>query len=143
MAEPYDTYRFQYENAATSVYQKFGYLKSDFYDLYDKLTTEGNPLSGLKCYEIRTEFGAMQGTWGLGTSTYPGRLLQILDYFAANIGGGDVTMSSILSAMMGATYEELTQFMGITQAYKVAVWDAPFNEEFYAALARGFKVWGA
>ena len=51
-------------------------------------------------------------------------------------------MADILTAMMSATFEELTKFMGITQAYKVAVWDAPFNEEFYAALARGFKTWG-
>lgn len=143
MAEPYDTYRYQYENAATSVYQKFGRISSDFFDLYEKLTTEGNPISGLKCYEIRTEWAAMQGSWGLGTSTYPGRLLQILDYFADNIGGGGVDMASILTAMLAATAEEITQFMGITQAFKVAVWDAPFNEEYYAALARGFKKWGA
>ncbi len=58
-------------------------------------------------------------------------------------GGGEVTMAAILSEMMAASFEELTSFMGITQAYKVAVWDAPFNEEFYAALAREFKTWGA
>jgi len=57
--------------------------------------------------------------------------------------GGGVTMADILSEMLSASFEELTSFMGITQAYKVAVWDAPFNEEFYAALARGFKTWGA
>ncbi len=57
--------------------------------------------------------------------------------------GAEVTMSGILAAMQSASFEELTSFMGITQAYKVAVWDAPFNEEFYAALARGFKTWGA
>lgn len=56
---------------------------------------------------------------------------------------GSVDMDSILTAMTTASFEQLTSFMGITQAYKTAVWDAPFNEEYYAALARGFKTWGA
>ena len=58
-------------------------------------------------------------------------------------GGGGVDMDQILTAMVSASFEQLTSFMGITQAYKTAVWDAPFNEEYYAALARGFKTWGA
>lgn len=57
--------------------------------------------------------------------------------------GSSVDMDSILSAMTTASFEQLTSFMGLTQAYKVAVWDAPFFEEYYAALARGFKTWGA
>lgn len=56
--------------------------------------------------------------------------------------GGGATMDDILNAMLAATFDQLTSFMGITQAYKVAVWDAPFNEEYYAALARGFRQWG-
>lgn len=63
-------------------------------------------------------------------------------WYLENCAGG-ADMADILTAMMSATFEELTEFMGITQAYKVAVWDAPFNQEFYAALARGFKTWGA
>jgi len=58
-------------------------------------------------------------------------------------GGGGVDMDQILSAMVQSSFAQLTSFMGITQAYKTAVWDAPFNEEYYAALARGFKTWGA
>ena len=77
--------------------------------------------------------------WPSSTSWRKDMLYWIND----NIGGsGGGTMADILSAMMSASYEELTQFMGITQAYKVAVWDAPFNEEYFAALARGFKTWG-
>jgi len=55
----------------------------------------------------------------------------------------EITMDQILTSMTAASFEQLTAFMGITQAYKTAVWDAPFNEEYYAALARGFKTWGA
>jgi len=53
--------------------------------------------------------------------------------------GVDVTMPAILSAMVGAEYEELQQFIGIVDAYRVALWNEWFNIEYYAALARGFK----
>ncbi len=94
-------------------------------------------------YSLKTEFSAVRGNWGGGSSTFGGRLLAMFDYLNDGMGGGDVDMASILTAMMAATAEEIVEFMGITQAYKVAVWDAPFNEEFYAALAREFKTWGA
>ena len=142
MAEPWDTYRWQLDNAFTSMYQQFGGLKDETFDLYQALQAEGNPTSGLEAYAMHTRINNIRTRWGLGSSTFPGRLNTCLDYLYANIGGGDVTMAMILTALMSATYEEITEFMGITQAYKVAVWDAPFNEEFYAALARGFKTWG-
>jgi len=49
-----------------------------------------------------------------------------------------VTMDAILTAMATASFDELRTFMGVTDAYKAAVWNAPFNAEYYAALARGF-----
>jgi len=61
----------------------------------------------------------------------------------ATMYSAEITMDAILTSMTAASFEQLTSFMGITQAYKTAVWDAPFNEEYYAALARGFKTWGA
>ena len=63
-------------------------------------------------------------------------------YWAAQPPDGEaVTMAGILSAMLGAKFDELQQFIGIEDAYRCALWDAPFNAEFYAALARGFKKW--
>lgn len=61
-------------------------------------------------------------------------------WYLDNCAGAD--MDSILNAMLSASQEEFTKFIGIVDAYRVALWDAPFNEEFYAALARGFKTWG-
>jgi len=52
-----------------------------------------------------------------------------------------VTMDSIINAMLAATSSQLQKFIGIEDAYRCALWDAPFNEDFYAALARGFKKW--
>lgn len=59
-------------------------------------------------------------------------------YFAGQ-GGASITMADILNAMLQAEYDELTQFVGIEDAYRSAIWDQPFNAEFYAALARGFR----
>ncbi len=50
----------------------------------------------------------------------------------------EVTMGGILSAMITATFGDLQTFVGLVDAYRVALWNEPFNAEFYAALARGF-----
>ena len=53
-------------------------------------------------------------------------------------GNGEVTMDAILTAMITADFEQLQKFVGIEDAYRVSLWNEPFNSEFYAALARGF-----
>lgn len=62
-----------------------------------------------------------------------------LYYHTVESGAAD--MDSILNAMLGATFAQLQQFIGIEDAYRVALWNAPFNADFYAALARGFVSW--
>jgi len=143
MAEPYDTLRFNIVSRITDMYSNWNGVVDECYDLQQALFADGNVDSSWACSDFRIDLGAVRNNWGGGSSTLGGRLLSMFDYLNDNIGGGDVTMASILTAMLAATPEEITQFMGITQAYKVAVWDAPYNEEFYAALARGFKQWGA
>lgn len=53
--------------------------------------------------------------------------------------GAAITMDDILNAMLAADYDQLQQFVGLEEAYKMAVWDQPFNQQFYAALALGFR----
>lgn len=55
--------------------------------------------------------------------------------------GGEVTMDAIIEAMLKSSFNELQSFIGIVDAYRVALWNAPFNADFYAALARGFQKW--
>ncbi len=50
----------------------------------------------------------------------------------------EVTMALILSAMITADFTELQTFIGLVDAYRVSLWNEPFNAEYYAALARGF-----
>lgn len=49
-----------------------------------------------------------------------------------------VDMDAILSAMLSAAFQQIEYFIGIVDAYRVSLWNEPFNAEFYAALARGF-----
>lgn len=55
--------------------------------------------------------------------------------------GGATDMASILTAMVTAKFDQLQEFIGIEDAYRVALWNAPFNVDYYAALARGFQKW--
>lgn len=52
----------------------------------------------------------------------------------------EITMSDIVNAMLSADFNELQNFIGIVDAYRVALWNNPFNAEFYAAIARGFTL---
>lgn len=58
-----------------------------------------------------------------------------------SMSGGAIDMGDILTAMLAATPDELTNFIGIEQAYMASIWNAPYNGEYYAALARGFRQW--
>ena len=62
-------------------------------------------------------------------------------YWAAQSGGNGVEMWQIINAMLSASFDELQSFIGMVDAYRVAIWNAPFNAEFYGALARGFQKW--
>jgi len=52
-----------------------------------------------------------------------------------------VDMDTLLSTMLGANPEQVTYFIGLVDAYRQSIWNKPFNEEYFAALARGFEQW--
>ncbi len=51
----------------------------------------------------------------------------------------EITLDDILNAMISADFAQLQAFIGIVDAYRVSLWNEPFNVEYYAALARGFQ----
>lgn len=55
---------------------------------------------------------------------------------------GATDMDGIINAMLAAKSEEITKFIGLEQAFMAAIWNAPYNHEYYSALARGFRKWG-
>jgi hypothetical protein len=73
-------------------------------------------------------------------NTVRSTLNQSLGWIDTNWTGAiSITMDDILNAMLIADYDQLQQFIGIEDAYRSALWDQPFNAEFYAALANGFR----
>ena len=141
MAEPYDTLRFNIVSRITDMYSNWNGVVTETNDLKNDLNTDGNPASYIGCGNLAIDLGAVRNNWGSGSSTLGGRLLSMFDYLNDNIGGGGVDMASILTAMLAATPEEIQQFIGIVDAFKVSIWNRPYNEDFYAALARGFAQW--
>ncbi len=75
--------------------------------------------------------------WGSRSLNTPARI----PYYLRNCVGGDIDMDAILSAMVVADGGQLQYFIGIVDAYRQSIWNKPFNEEFFAALARGFEQW--
>jgi len=71
----------------------------------------------------------------------PTTLLPKILYQIYDIAGGEpfeLTMAALINCMLTADNEEYKSFIGIVDAYRVALWNKPFEVEFYAALARGF-----
>ncbi len=83
-------------------------------------------------YDIR-QMGLEFGGWD--PYTYEG---PIWWYLENCVSGYDLTMDDMISVMLAATEEEYSYFIGVIDAYRVGLWNKPFESEFYAALARGF-----
>jgi len=58
------------------------------------------------------------------------------------VGPAEVTMASIISAMFSASNAELKDFIGLNDAYRQSLWNKPFDRAYWAAIARGFEIWG-
>lgn len=65
----------------------------------------------------------------------------VVPYYFQEYAGGVVDMDAILNAMLVAEPDEVMKFIGIVDAFKQSIWNQPFNQEMYAALARGFMEW--
>lgn len=50
-----------------------------------------------------------------------------------------LTMGDVIDVMLSADFDELQFFIGIVDAYRMSLWNKPFNSELFAALARGFE----
>lgn len=55
--------------------------------------------------------------------------------------GAAVNMAAIIQAMLQATPDEIKYFIGLVDAFRMSIWNQPFNYQFYEALARGFMQW--
>ena len=137
----YADHRFDIVSRITDMYVNWGRFYDEAGGFTNALFNDGNTTANWAWNDVRTEISAIRSNWGGGTSTIGGRLLSMFDHLNENMGGGEVDMSAILTAMLAATPDEIEQFVGIVDAFRVSIWNRPYNEEFYAALARGFSQW--
>jgi len=86
----------------------------------------------LEVYDIR-QMGEMWGGWS--PYDYEG---PIWWYLTNCVTGYELTMGDLLSVMLSASEDEYRYFIGLVDAYRVGLWNKPFNSEYFAALARGF-----
>lgn len=63
-------------------------------------------------------------------------------YMRNCIAAPEIDMAMIIIAMLAANPDEVQYFVGLVDAYRQSIWNRPFNQELYAALARGFAIWG-
>ncbi len=135
------TYMFgEYSNAAdynTTAWQKIGNAQGHTYDVTDPDTKSA--LQDLVDACNRLYFG-IESLIGYKAGEVPAYTpLWMMKNTQESAGG--ITMDDILNNMLSASFEQLQKFIGIEDAYRVALWNAPFNSEFYSALARGFQKW--
>jgi len=76
-----------------------------------------------------------------GYGAYYSLLCENIYWGHYDIETGELDMASILSTMLTATPPQVTNFVGLVDAYRQSIWNNPFNREYYAALARGFTLW--
>ncbi|GAI97961.1 unnamed protein product, partial [marine sediment metagenome] len=77
-------------------------------------------------------------------SPYPsaGPVPYFLRYFTIDEAPAyDLTLDAILTIMLTATNPQIQYFIGLVDAYRQSLWNKPFNQEYFAALARGFAEW--
>ena len=144
MPEPLTQYNSDMWAAYNSLQASMLTFRNYFYSLGDQILAQNWAEAKNVCYNLADYYGSTV-TWrlcnsgGIKGKTYAS-LHWIDDNWPSN-GNGEVSMDSILTAMLGAEFDELQKFVGLVDAYRVAIWNAPFNAELYAALARGFSTW--
>ena len=53
----------------------------------------------------------------------------------------DLTMTKIISAMILSIPAEIEFYIGLNDAFRQSLWDKPFNQSFFAELARAYREW--
>lgn len=133
-----------------SLHTSFYTLSSHFNNMYNDclalgtaLATEAGPGSASAANNMAVHIWDIRNDLSFGSNSTRYWLVKCLQWIDTNWGGGGgFDMDILLNEMLAASDTQLTKFIGIVDAYRAAIWDAPFNAEFYGALARGFKKWG-
>lgn len=100
----------------------------------------GNMLSAISAI-IDFQVGIM--AWGnYGYPNYGFALIDALHRSRACPFNGEIDMSDILNAMDGALPHQPILFVAYLEAYKASVWNATFDERYFAELVKRWAIWG-
>lgn len=140
MPEPLTSYIFDLESKCLSIYGRMTYFRDEIQDLAGSLFTEGLPLSSMQASQMASDMSSWCAYWYSTTVGVDSELMTCLYWIDNNwhLAGGDVDMDAILSAMVSADPNHVTYFIGLVDAYRTALWNQPFNADYYAALVQGF-----
>lgn len=139
MAGECTQYPLDIESAYNYAEGRFGFIQNEINWLFNNRTQIGNLTwsQHLKTYMNNVNIVQQSLVYGSTSFNTPYRV----PYVISNCMGGTIDMDDILNAMLAADFDELQKFIGIEDAYRLAIWNAPFNAEWYASLARGFQKW--
>ena len=68
-------------------------------------------------------------------------LMESIYWANKDIPAADFTMDTLIQTMLVADPNQVEYFVGLVDAYRMSIWNRPFNQEFFAALGRGFRLW--
>jgi len=138
-SHPLYTYYSQYSYQLTQARNKIASVGGNMTALEYLITWE-DPVNGpIQWNRFTTNLTAFM-RWAIASNWVPDQFPQLkFMYNEYDYWGGALDMDTLLTAMISATYEQLQSFIGIEDAYRSAIWDQPFNAQFYAALANGFR----
>lgn len=138
------------EDIVDNIWSIYGYAYSSGYETGTNLRAAGTYLSAkdmvgagtaltMAGNNMRDFANEMPTKYLVGNYYMADALYWINDNWVAD--GNGLTMAALLNVMLSADFDEFRTFIGIVDAYRVGLWNKPFNAEYYAALARGFVEW--
>lgn len=139
--EDYLDYIDQYYGFA---YTYYGLAKDDIWLAFQKyhIWSDHNVLGALidGCMHLYTAVGALcMKSEPIGGRA---RIPHFLRFYTIDEAPDfDLTMDDLINAMLLADPYQVEYFVGLVDAYRQSIWNRPFNQEFFAALARGFEQW--
>jgi len=91
-------------------------------------------------WNVYTVFEQLNDFYG-GAADQSARM-ESLYWAAQEPAGAEITFDAVINVMLTANPDQIKYFVGLLDAYRQSIWNKPYNQEFFAALARGFMEWG-
>lgn len=143
MSHKYDNFADAFAAATGAYAQTKQFLTWSYNSIWLAYTNWQDPVTIAEVHDIASSVtNLINGvTYIMGTTAPAWDRAWLYEMFYwQNQEGAAVDMDAIIYAMLTAEPDEINYFIGLEEAFKQFVWNRPFNQEFYAAIARGFAL---